>query len=92
MTDLEWIEKEIEKLKAFIAFPQTTLAVRYEKRLNHLQQIKTILEAWEVVKKHLEYFPSDYWNGIPEDVIAMTSNINRKDYPQIKKALEIENE
>lgn len=60
-----------------------------EEQIAHLQQIKTKLEAWEAVEKHLEYFPSDYWNGIPEDVIAMTSNIDRKDYPQVKKALEV---
>ena len=63
-----------------------------ERNMKCLQQIKAELEAWEVVKKHLEYFPSDYYNGIPEDVITMTSEIDKIDYPIIKKALEVKDE
>lgn len=63
-----------------------------ERELQSLQQIKTELKAWEVVKKHLEYFPDDYWNGITEEIITMTSQIDKKDYPTIKKALEVEDE
>ena len=61
----------------------------FTNRLNILEQIKAKLEAWEVVEKHLDYFPDDYWNGITEEIITMTSKIDKKDYPIIKKALEI---
>lgn len=61
----------------------------YTEQLQTLQQIKTELEAWEVVKKHLEHFPDDYYNGIPEEIITMTSKIDKKDYPTLKKALEV---
>jgi hypothetical protein len=63
-----------------------------EYKIKYLQQIKCELEAWQAVKKHLEVFEEDYWNGIPVEEITMTSKIYRKDYPIIKKALEVEDE
>ena len=107
MNNLEFIEKEIhfisvvkkeyekmlnderpENQKGYLK----TLIKEYGDKLQTLQQIKTELEAWEVVKKHLEYFPDDYWNGITEEIITMTSQIDKKDYPTIKKALEVQND
>ena len=64
---------------------------RLEEYLKQFQKIKEELEAWFSVKDHLEYFPSDFWNGIPEDAIAMTSPIDRKEYPKIKKVIEVDN-
>lgn len=98
MNSLEFIEKEIANIREFLELDDV-LCIQTDKdykflydRLKILQQIKTELEAWEVVKKHLEYFPDDYWNGIPEEIITMTSKIDKKDYPIIKKALEVTNE
>lgn len=62
---------------------------RYKNTLNILQQIKTILEAWYAVKKHLESFSADYFNGITENGILMTSKVNENEYQIIKKALEV---
>lgn len=60
--------------------------------LKVLEQIKTELEAWEAIKKHIEYFPENYWNGIPKELITLTSPFSREDYLIIKKALEVEDE
>lgn len=107
MNSLEFINKEIDDLQTEIehlknairlkpvyadTFYECERAKECQARLNVLEQIKTELEAWEVVKKHLEYFPDDYWNGITEEIITMTSQIDKKDYPTIKKALEVKDE
>lgn len=107
MNSLEFFEKEIERYKIIIIGTKAMLKEprnedvinylkndlkEYEEKVSHLQQIKSELEAWYICKKHLEYFPSDYYNGIPEEVITMTSKIDKKDYPIIKKALEVEEE
>lgn len=63
-----------------------------EKELEYLRQVESELEAWEAVKKHLEYFSSDFYNGIPEELITMTSKIDKEDYLVIKKALEVSND
>jgi hypothetical protein len=102
MSNLEWLNQQIEETKksydAFVLdyelfhrIGDKRDADKLKEILKHLQQIKCELEAWEVVKKHLEYFEADYWNGIPEG-ITMTSKFYRNDYPIIKKALEIEDE
>lgn len=109
MNSLEFIEKEINKIKLVLdkktrelhQLPKEEkwfkkaykkIVEKLKEELNTLEQIKTELEAWEVVKKHLEYFPDDYWNGITEEIITMTSQIDKKDYPTIKKALEVQDE
>lgn len=100
MNSLEWVDKQILLVKENIQYHKDLLAESEEEytdeiisaikllepELQTLQQIKDILEAWYAVEKHLEYFPSDFWNGISEDVIAMTSPIDKEDYPIIKKA------
>lgn len=57
MTNLRWIESEIdrlifsiEQLKKLNKNGDVTIQ---EKRLTHLNQIKTILEAWEEIQKYL---------------------------------------
>lgn len=54
MTNLEFINEQIaitkSKYKEHLKFNQTAFAIKDEKRLKKLQQIKTDLEAWEVVK------------------------------------------
>lgn len=106
MNSLEWINGQIEECKQSIQQSEIRIDedkkypsfVKCHKErieelkpiLKVLEQIKTELEAWEAIKKHIEYFPEDYWNGIPKEVIALTSPFSREDYPIIKKALEVE--
>lgn len=108
MTNLEFIKKEIyyykdkyeRELIVLDHFKEGTVQEEisrtkikfYTERIRILKQIKTILEAWQAVEKHLEYFPSDFHNGIPEELITLTSKIDRKDYPKVKRALEVSNE
>lgn len=97
MNSLEFINQEIKFLEDMINMDLALMEdeedlediAKKQQHLSYLQQIKTELEAWEVVKKHLEHFPDDYYNGIPEEIITMTSKIDKKDYPTIKKALEV---
>ena len=60
-----------------------------ETRLHHLQQIKTNLEAWEVVKKHCDYQDGDRFNCIPEGFYIIEP-IRGKDFLIVRKALEVE--
>ena len=54
MTDLEFIEKEIattkSKYKEHIKYNQTSFAIKDEKKLKILQQIKTELEEYQKLK------------------------------------------
>lgn len=103
MTKLELIEKQIntyEQLKERIILSiadedidalfksQERIDILNE-RLVILKQIKTIHESWRLLKKYLEFFPSDYLEGLPEEVITMTLNIDKKDYLIINEALHI---
>lgn len=58
MNNLEFINLEIAitrtRLKEHNKFAQTQLAIKDEKRLQTLQQIKDELEAWEVIKEELQ--------------------------------------
>ena len=99
MNNLEWINAEIENTKTYLGIAQCNEVMfgdennevykMLNNKLTYLNQIKTELEAWEAIKKHIEYFPEDYWNGITKEVIALTSPFSREDYPIIKKALEV---
>ena len=88
--------KRLEKLKVtsnkYELQINELLTKNIEEDIEHLEKIKCELEAWEVMEKHLEYFPSDFYNGIPEELITMTSLIGKKDYHIIIKALEIKDE
>lgn len=59
MTNLRWIESEIDRLifsieRLKILNKNGDVAIQ-EKRLTHLNQIKNILEAWEVVKPKIKF-------------------------------------
>ena len=81
LTDIEWLENLIEIFKDRMN----------EYTLQHFQQIKAKLEAWEVVKKHCDYQDYDRFNCIPEG-FYLIEPIKGKDYLTIKKALEVEND
>ena len=98
MTDLEWINEEIEHLKHILELDDVlcNLSDKDYKSLkdilNHLQQIKAKLEAWEIVKcsiskEHLEDYQIRTMYG--ENPFM---NLSKGDYEIIKKALEIEDE
>ena len=61
---------------------------RYKNTLNILQQIKTELEAWEVVKKYVKEISV---NGIAFEHIINVSH-TKQNYEVVKKALEVEDE
>ena len=99
MNSLEFIDKlivEYEKsINNFIRFskrhPDKELFIKCatirEEELNHLRQIKTILEAWEVARDEIRvkkvennfYIYTKYENGL----------INKQQYEAFKKALEV---
>lgn len=102
MNSLEFINLEIAitktKLKEHNKFAQTQLAIRDEKRLKYLQQIKTELEAWEEMKKyiiikvgHNVYFDSTFEyieleNGCIDESYSEEEGVS---IISIKKALEV---
>ncbi len=107
MTSLEFIEKLIENeqsmIKTYEEFFKTDKTEfdkqitngyiqKHQKNIHHLQQIKTILEAWEVVKwsiskEHLE--DSQIRTMFGENPFM---NITEEEKLIVKKALEVENE
>lgn len=97
MTSLEFIEKEIkyvenEKniyLSAFKEHPSYYGCIKTveqcEKKLQTLHQIKTELEAWEVVKPHIEDIKA-------QQSIIIHNVFENKHYQIIKKALEVKDD
>lgn len=103
MNSLEFIEKEIKELKFQINYIKSNMKKYIDFRtegqlevdmrqfkLNHLLQIKSVLEAWEVVKKHCDYQDSDRFNCIPEGFYSIEP-IRGKDFLIVRKVLEVEN-
>lgn len=103
MNSLEFIDKlivEYEKtINNFIRFskghPDKELFIKcatiYEEKLNHLHQIKTELEAWEVVKDNIkiEIFENYHY---PQFIIRTRYEkglINKEQYKTLKKTLEV---
>lgn len=95
MNSLEFINIEIAKVKSdykkHIRYGQTNFAIADEKRLKDLQQIKTELEAFEVVKTKLEYIKKDVSVGI-EEAICQTSKFTPIEIKTYLKAVEVKNE
>jgi hypothetical protein len=60
-----------------------------KEKLKLMQQIKSKLEAWEVIKNHCDYQDGDRFNCIPEG-FYLIEPIKGKDYLTLKKALEVE--
>ena len=97
MTDLEFIERLIED-KKLLCKNELFYREEHHKGLQHLQQIKAKLEAWEVVKRELKltvkvdelkYAFVYYWLIYhPYDLLE----IEKQDYEIIKKALEVSDE
>lgn len=98
MTNLEFIEKEIERYKIIIYGVKTMLKEphrtedtitflkndlkEYEEKINHLQSIKNELEAWETVKPSIHH--------IKEQQCFVIHNMFQKNqYNAIKKGLKI---
>ena len=86
MTSLDFINLEIATVKKdykqHINFGQTNFAIADEKRLKHLQQIKTELEAWEEIAPDLK-------EGKRIDISYLLKNDVDK-FLKLKKALEVE--
>ena len=108
MSSLEFIEKEIQKAKELLQRLEKLKVIsnKYELQLNevlekdtqeklfYLQQIKSILEAWEElkpeIKEHKEVLYEDELTNVL--VFALPYSANPKKYNAIKKALEAKNE
>lgn len=86
MTNLEFIEKEIENIKEFLSDSVNVIGKNtkdpdfWEQRLQILQQIKTELKAWEVCKKFLTDLGKGY-------VLSVDSYYNEAEYQILEKAL-----
>lgn len=100
MNSLEFINLEIAKAKSdykkFINFGQTNFAIATEKRIKHLQQIKSELEAWEVVKDARKklHFGFSYCKDIETNKIELIVSFTteEKNKETLKKALEVEDD
>ena len=108
MNSLEFINKLIEDYKdskeRFLdnlkRYPNeevfTKCVKSCEQRLQTLQQIKTELEAWEVVKRKGFIFTKEEKNqliGNTWNIYRLSSReLNNKEYEIIKKALEVKDE
>lgn len=110
MNSLEFIENQIKEIdkqldyykrkidedcnfKSFIDSYTTTIKDLTNLK-NTLLQIKTELEAWEVVKECFEYFEMEEGDVFTHKVEGyfQTKQFDSKDLAIIKKALEIKNE
>ena len=100
MNSLEFINLEIAitktKLKEHNKFSQTQLAIKDEKRLRQLIQIKTELEAWEVVKDNVNVYSHQGCNNVEIEYVQITEE-QLPDYKHVDiikkaKALEVGNE
>lgn len=103
MTSLEFINKEITRLKRIIYVTQNNIAlytenkrdttelqvkvIVLEDRINSLHQIKTKLEAWEVVKKNIGQNSND--SGYEMNIIF---EFDEQNYNKLKKALEVKDD
>ena len=89
---IEFIEKEIEKLKEFLELDDVLCLSTDEdykfwyNRLKMFQQIKEELDAWEVVKKYL--ILDKEFHQI--DLHLHHNTKYKEDYLKLKKALRVE--
>lgn len=107
MTSLEFIEKEIENIKEFLSDSVDVIGKNtkdsdfWEQRLNHLQQIKSELEAWEIVKNksvdmlifmlyydNLEEY-NNYIKSLEGECDYEKCLLTQEEANSIKKALEV---
>ena len=101
MNSLEFINKEIaiikSKYKEHLKFNQTSLAIKDEKRLKHLQQIKEELEIMELIKNGWTSMETTLTGGL----IMKFQNLKIDDWVKLwnklekillKKTLEVKDE
>ena len=111
MNSLEFIEKQIKQEQGIIKTYEECFKIDktefdksitrsyiqiHQKNINHLQQIKSELEAWEIVKRILDLTVKEdkqkydfiyYWLIYhPYELLV----IEKQDYEILKKALEVE--
>lgn len=94
MTNLRWIESEIDRLIFSIErlkiLNKNGDVVIQEKRLTHLKQIKAKLEAWEVVKPNIKYEEAENNEGVyMEYILYLEIEEWKPEAFKIKKALEV---
>lgn len=89
MNNLEWIDQKIISYKHLVMFSSNNQKKYYEKCVLRLQQIKAILEAWEVVKKYTDT-SDDIVNT--EFYLHIDFKSDIEDFKIMKKALEVEND
>lgn len=101
MNSLEFIDIEIartkSKYKEHIKFGQTAFAIKDEKRLNTLQQIKSKLEAWNVMNEEFiikPYYQQGKYPAIMirhpiEDDEVVCRGVKQEKYDKVLKALEV---
>lgn len=89
MNSLEFIDQEIRSYEQLAILSSDDIKKRYEKCVLRLQQIKAILEAWEVVKKYTDT-SDDIVNT--EFYLHIDFKSDIEDFKIMKKALEVEDE
>jgi len=97
MTNLEFINKEIEKIKELLEL-EDVLCLKNDEdykfwydRLKMFQQIKSKLEAWEIVKNKnvdiLEFIACANIGIYNKGVVYKSHQLTKDEYDKIKKAL-----
>lgn len=99
MTKLEFIKKEIkscrEKIRDYKYRGMSKFLIKQqENRLKTLNQIKTDLEAWYIIKDALELTENEFGEEIEMNVFFTNAKVEcndtRKEFKKLKKALELE--
>lgn len=99
MNSIKFIEKEIDYCWSKYEFHKNeptsdfnNAAMKlYSEKIEYLNQVKTIIEAWEVVKQYCDYHDGDPFVGIPEG-FYLIKPIKGNDFLIVRKALEIKKE
>lgn len=79
------LNDELEQMIATTRL-ETNITI-YEANIKYLQQIKTVLEAWEVVKEFIRDSNGVYLLRLDSD-----DDDDKEHYEKLKKALEVEDE
>ena len=106
MSSLEFIEKEIKELEFKINYIKSNMEKYIDFRtegqlevdmkqlkLKYLQQIKFILEAWEIAKEHkVDLFHIEMLDTAEEFNYDLVSQyqLTEEEFNKLKKALEVE--
>lgn len=100
MNSLEFIDQEIISYKHLVTFSSNDRKKYYEECVLLLQQIKTILEAWEVVNEEFiikPYYQQGKYPAIMirhpiEDDEFVRRGVKQEKYNIVEKALEVEDD